>query len=125
MAGSIATTIPELTMPSPTAHSREFYKGVLAGASRAVFNGKVIVHADAQHSDADQSNRNLLLSDNAEVDTKPQLEIYADDVKCSHGATVGQLNPERTLSICVRAAWMMNRPAHCSPSPSPKRWLNR
>ncbi len=86
----------------PHGTSREFYKGVLAGASRAVFNGKVIVHADAQHSDADQTNRNLLLSDNAEVDTKPQLEIYADDVKCSHGATVGQLDPEQIFYLRSR-----------------------
>ncbi|MFC5521162.1 Fe-S cluster assembly protein SufD [Polaromonas jejuensis] len=86
----------------PHGTSREFYKGVLAGASRAVFNGKVIVHADAQHSDACQTNRNLLLSDNAEVDTKPQLEIYADDVKCSHGATVGQLDPEQIFYLRSR-----------------------
>ena len=79
----------------PRGTSREFYKGVLDGAARAVFNGKLIVHADAQGTDAQQSNRNLLLSDRAEVDTKPQLEIYADDVKCSHGATVGQLDAEQ------------------------------
>ena len=60
------------------------------------------MHADAQHSDADQTNRNLLLSDNAEVDTKPQLEIYADDVKCSHGATVGQLDPEQIFYLRSR-----------------------
>lgn len=76
----------------PRSVSRELYKGVLAGHARAVFNGKVIVQRDAQQSDAQQSNRNLLLSDDAEVDTKPQLEIYADDVKCTHGATVGQLD---------------------------------
>jgi Fe-S cluster assembly protein SufD len=79
----------------PHGTSREFYKGILDGAARAVFNGKVIVHPDAQGTDAQQSNRNLLLSDRAEVDTKPQLEIYADDVKCSHGATVGQLDAEQ------------------------------
>jgi Fe-S cluster assembly protein SufD len=76
----------------PRGMSREFYKGILGGAARAVFNGRVVVRPDAQKTDAHQSNRNLLLSDNAEVDTKPQLEIYADDVKCSHGATVGQLD---------------------------------
>ncbi|GAB7550139.1 Fe-S cluster assembly protein SufD [Cupriavidus sp. CuC1] len=86
----------------PQGKSREFYKGVLAGASRAVFNGKVVVHADAQHTDAHQSNRNLLLSENAEVDTKPQLEIYADDVKCSHGATVGQLEPDQIYYLRSR-----------------------
>jgi len=77
----------------PRGTSREFYQGVLDGAARAVFNGKVVVHAGAQQTDARQVNRNLLLSREAEVDTKPQLEIFADDVKCSHGATVGQLDP--------------------------------
>jgi Fe-S cluster assembly protein SufD len=82
--------------------SRELYKGVLDGASRAVFNGKVIVHPNAQHSDAQQSNRNLLLSEGAEVDTKPQLEIYADDVKCTHGATVGQLDADQLFYLRSR-----------------------
>jgi len=86
----------------PHGTSREFYKGVLDGAARAVFNGKVIVHADAQHSDAAQTNRNLLLSDQAEIDTKPQLEIWADDVKCSHGATVGQLDAEQIFYLRSR-----------------------
>ncbi|MBI2307412.1 MAG: Fe-S cluster assembly protein SufD [Rhodocyclales bacterium] len=86
----------------PRGTSREFYKGVLAGAGRAVFNGKVVIHEDAQHSDAAQSNRNLLLSPLAEVDTKPQLEIWADDVKCSHGATVGQLDPEQIFYLRSR-----------------------
>lgn len=86
----------------PECTSREFYKGVLDGASRAVFNGKVIVRADAQRTDADQSNRNLLLSDLAEIDTKPQLEIFADDVKCSHGATVGQLDPDQMFYLRSR-----------------------
>lgn len=75
----------------PRCTSRQLYKGVVDGASRAVFNGRVVVHPDAQGSDAWQTNHNLLLSENAEVDSKPQLEIWADDVKCSHGATVGQL----------------------------------
>lgn len=86
----------------PRGTSRQLYKGVLDGAARAVFNGKVIVHADAQHSDAQQSNRNLLLSPLAEVDTKPQLEIYADDVKCSHGATVGQLDAGQIFYLRTR-----------------------
>lgn len=86
----------------PCGKSREFYKGILAGASRAVFNGKVVVHPDAQQTDAHQSNRNLLLSENAEVDTKPQLEIYADDVKCSHGATVGQLDADQIYYLRSR-----------------------
>lgn len=86
----------------PDCISREFYKGVLAGGSRAVFNGQVMVHPGARGSDAIQSNRNLLLSDNAEIDTKPQLEIWADDVKCSHGATVGQLDEAQVFYLCSR-----------------------
>lgn len=69
------------------------YRGVAAGKGRAVFNGKAIVHAGAQKSQARQSSRNLLLSPGAEIDTKPELEIYADDVQCNHGATTGQLDP--------------------------------
>ena len=76
----------------PGGTSEQVYKGLLDGHGRGVFNGRVVVHRGAQHSDASQSNHNLLLSQNAEVDTKPQLEIFADDVKCSHGATVGQLD---------------------------------
>jgi Fe-S cluster assembly protein SufD len=86
----------------PRGVSREFYRGVLDGAARAVFNGKVIVRPDAQKTDAHQSNRNLLLSEGAEVDTKPQLEIYADDVKCSHGATVGQLDENQIFYLRSR-----------------------
>ncbi len=76
----------------PNCRSWEVYKGVLDGHSRAVFNGKVLVKPEAQKTDAKQTNRNLLLSDTAKVDTKPQLEIFADDVKCTHGATVGRLD---------------------------------
>ena len=76
----------------PDCRSWEVYKGILDGRSRAVFNGKVLVQPIAQRTDAKQTNRNLLLSDGARVDTKPQLEIFADDVKCTHGATVGQLD---------------------------------
>jgi len=72
--------------------SRELYRGIADGRGRAVFRGKVIVRPDAQHIDAQQSTRNLLLSPNAEIDTRPELEIYANDVKCSHGATTGQLD---------------------------------
>lgn len=86
----------------PHGTSREYYKGVLDGMARGVFNGKVIVHPDAQKTDAHQSNKNLLLSENAEVDTKPQLEIYADDVKCSHGATVGQLDSDAIFYLQTR-----------------------
>ncbi len=76
----------------PHTSSDQVYRGVLNDQGRGVFNGKVVVHKDAQKTDANQSNANLLLSGTAEVDTKPELEIYADDVKCSHGATVGQLD---------------------------------
>src|SRR5262249_41032679 len=72
--------------------SRQFYNGILNAQSHGVFHGRIIVHKDAQKTDAKQTNRNLLLSDNAQIDTKPQLEIYADDVKCTHGATIGQVD---------------------------------
>jgi Fe-S cluster assembly protein SufD len=77
---------------SPHCDSRQFYNGILNGNSRGVFHGRIIVHKDAQKTDAKQTNRNLLLSDDAQIDTKPQLEIYADDVKCTHGATIGQVD---------------------------------
>jgi Fe-S cluster assembly protein SufD len=76
---------------SPHCNSRQFYNGVLNGQGHGVFHGRIIVHKDAQKTDAKQTNRNLLLSDEAQIDTKPQLEIYADDVKCTHGATIGQV----------------------------------
>ena len=72
--------------------SRQEYRGILKGKARCVWNGKAIVHDDADGTDAEQSNHNLLLSESAEIDAKPELEIYADDVKCSHGTTVGQLD---------------------------------
>jgi Fe-S cluster assembly protein SufD len=77
---------------APNCPSHELYKGVLDGRSHGVFNGKVYVHPEAQKTDGKQSNNNLLLSPNARIDTKPQLEIFADDVKCTHGATVGRLD---------------------------------
>ncbi len=77
---------------SPHCNSRQFYNGVLNGQARGVFHGRIIVHKDAQKTDAKQTNRNLLLCDDAQIDTKPQLEIYADDVKCTHGATIGQVD---------------------------------
>ena len=76
----------------PNCYSREVYKGVLDGTSHGVFNGKVYVDPDAQKTDGKQTNNTLLLSEKAQVDTKPQLEIFADDVKCTHGATVGRLD---------------------------------
>ncbi len=87
----------------PNTHSTENYRGVLNGKSRGVFNGKVVVHPQAQKIEAHQNNANLLLSDNAEIDTKPELEIYADDVKCSHGATVGQLDQDMMFYLRSRA----------------------
>ena len=87
----------------PRTCSREYYRGVVNDHARAVFNGKVVVHKDAQKTDALQSNANLLLADTAEVDTKPELEIYADDVKCSHGATVGQLDDDMLFYLRSRA----------------------
>jgi Fe-S cluster assembly protein SufD len=76
---------------SPHCGSRQFYNGILDGHAHGVFHGRIIVHKSAQKTDAKQTNRNLLLSDTAQIDTKPQLEIYADDVKCTHGATIGQI----------------------------------
>lgn len=76
---------------SPHCSSRQFYNGILDDHSHGVFHGRIVVHKDAQKTDAKQTNRNLLLSDSAQIDTKPQLEIYADDVKCTHGATIGQI----------------------------------
>jgi Fe-S cluster assembly protein SufD len=76
----------------PNCFSQQIYKGIIGGKGHAVFNGKVIVHPNAQKTAAYQSNKNILLSLTAEIDTKPELEIYADDVKCAHGATVGQLD---------------------------------
>ncbi len=74
------------------ATSRQEYRGILNGKCRCVWNGKAIVHEGADGTDADQANHNLLLSERAEIDAKPELEIYTDDVKCSHGTTVGQLD---------------------------------
>ncbi len=86
----------------PQCTSVEDYRGILAGRARGVFNGRVMVHPNAQKTDASQSNKNLLLSREAEVDTKPQLEIYADDVKCAHGATVGQLDEQMVFYLRAR-----------------------
>ena len=94
-------TLIEHKQPHTT--SNEHYRGIMNGHSRAVFNGKVIVHEQAQKTEAHQSNANLLLSRSAEVDTKPELEIYADDVKCSHGATVGRLDENMLFYLRSRA----------------------
>ena len=87
----------------PHCSSRELYKGVLSGRARGVVDGKVIVRPDSQKTDARQVNNNLLLSDNALVDTKPQLEINADDVKCAHAATIGQLDQDALFYMRARA----------------------
>lgn len=87
---------------APHCSSHELYKGVLDGHSRGVFKGRVIVRPHADGTDASQTNQNLLLSAGAEVDTRPQLEIHADDVKCTHGAAVGQLDEEAIFYLCSR-----------------------
>ncbi|MGI2325568.1 MULTISPECIES: Fe-S cluster assembly protein SufD [unclassified Methylococcus] len=83
----------------PHGSSRVSYRGILEDRSRGVFQGRIVVHADAQKTDAEMNNRNLLLSDDAEIDTKPQLEIHADDVKCVHGVTIGQLDPDSVFYL--------------------------
>ena len=87
---------------APHCASHELYKGILDGKSRAVFNGRIFVHKGAQKTDAKQTNRNLLLSDDALVNTNPQLEIFADDVKCTHGSTVGQLDDDAIFYLRSR-----------------------
>jgi Fe-S cluster assembly protein SufD len=86
----------------PNCFSNEIYKGILDDEAKAVFSGKILVAKDAQKTNAYQSNKTILLSDTARIDTKPQLEIYADDVKCTHGATVGQLDSEMLFYIVSR-----------------------
>jgi len=86
----------------PNCESNELYKGILDNSSRGVFNGKIYVRKDAQKTNAYQSNKTILLSDDARIDTKPQLEIYADDVKCSHGATIGHLDETAYFYILSR-----------------------
>jgi len=87
---------------SPNCDSHQLYKGILAGRAKAVFNGRIVVDQDAQKTDAKQSNRNLLLSDDAVVNSNPQLEIFADDVRCTHGSTVGQLDEEAIFYLRTR-----------------------
>ena len=86
----------------PNTYSNELYKGVIGDNAKSVFNGKIFVRPHAQKTNAFQSNRNILLSDNATVNTKPQLEIWADDVKCSHGCTTGQLDEEALFYLQSR-----------------------
>jgi Fe-S cluster assembly protein SufD len=87
---------------NPHCDSHELYKGILDASARAVFNGRIHVHPDAQKTDAKQSNRCILLSDDAQVNTNPQLEIYADDVKCTHGAAVGQIDENAVFYMRAR-----------------------
>ena len=95
VANSTGDTLTVIkTTTTPNGFSNELYKGVLGGQATGVFNGKIYVRQDAQKTNAYQSNKNILLSEAATVNTKPQLEIFADDVKCSHGCTVGQLDEE-------------------------------
>ena len=86
----------------PHCYSNELYKGIIDGNGTGVFNGKIMVREDAQKTNAYQSNNNILLSDDATIYSKPQLEIFADDVKCSHGATTGQLNPDEMFYLQSR-----------------------
>jgi Fe-S cluster assembly protein SufD len=86
----------------PNSFSNELYKGIMDGNSKGVFNGKIFVRPHAQKTNAFQSNRNILVSDHASVNTKPQLEIWADDVKCSHGCTSGQLDEEAMFYLRSR-----------------------
>ena len=86
----------------PHCNSRQLFKGIAGGVSKVDFYGKIIVAQDVQRTEAYQENHNILLTDGAKVDTKPQLEIYADDVKCSHGATIGRLNEEEQFYMRSR-----------------------
>ncbi|HWC95369.1 MAG TPA: Fe-S cluster assembly protein SufD [Candidatus Sulfopaludibacter sp.] len=86
----------------PHATSHELYKGILDGTAAAVFNGRIIVRVDAQKTDSKQTNKNLVLSDNAVIHTKPELQIHADDVRCTHGATIGQLDTEAMFYLQSR-----------------------
>jgi Fe-S cluster assembly protein SufD len=109
---SLVDTHTTIDHAKPHCPSHEVYKGILGGRARAVFNGKILVRPDAQKTDAKQTNRALLLTDDAQVNTKPQLEIFADDVKCTHGAAIGQLDDDamfylRARGIDARAARIM------------------
>ena len=104
----------------PLCSSRQLFKGIAGGSSRVDFYGKIIVSKDAQKTEAYQENHNLLLSDDARVNTRPQLEIYADDVKCSHGATIGRLNEEeqfymRSRGITLHEARVLQMISFVSP----------
>jgi Fe-S cluster assembly protein SufD len=99
---SLVANHTEIDHAAAHCNSREVYKGILAGKARGVFNGKIRVRPGAQKTDAKQTNKTLLLSDEAQINTKPQLEILANDVRCTHGATVGQLNEEALFYLRTR-----------------------
>jgi len=99
---SLADTHTTIDHAEPHCPSHEVYKGILGGRSRAVFNGKIIVRPQAQKTDAKQTNRALLLTDEAQINTKPQLEIFADDVRCTHGAAIGQLDEDAMFYLRAR-----------------------
>ncbi len=99
---SVADTHSFVDHAHPHGRSRQLHKCVVAGGAHAVFNGRILVREGAQKTDSTQENRSILLSDKAHVDTKPQLEIFADDVKCAHGATVGQLEAEEVFYLMTR-----------------------
>ena len=98
----VADTHSFLDHAAPNGHSRQQHRCIAGGAAHAVFNGKILVRPGAQRTDSGQQSRNLLLSDRAHIDAKPQLEIFADDVKCAHGATVGQLDAEQVFYLKSR-----------------------
>lgn len=99
---SVVDTHTTIDHAQPHCPSHEVYKGILAGRARAVFNGKIIVRPDAQKTNAKQTNKALLLTDDAQVNSKPQLEIFADDVKCTHGAAIGQLDEDALFYLRAR-----------------------
>jgi Fe-S cluster assembly protein SufD len=98
----VADTHSFIDHTKPHGTSRQLHKAIVDGKARAIFNGKIFVRPGAQQTDAQQQSRNLLLSEEARVDTKPELEIFADDVKCAHGAAVGQLDPEELFYLQSR-----------------------
>jgi Fe-S cluster assembly protein SufD len=100
--GTLVDNHTTINHAAPHCASHEVYKGILGGRARAIFNGKIIVAIDAQKTDAKQTNKAMLLSDQAQMNTKPQLEIFADDVKCTHGATVGQLDADSLFYLQAR-----------------------
>ena len=93
-------TVIDHAKPHGTSH--ELYKGILDDKARAVFNGRILVRKDAQKTDSKQTNKNLVLSDEAVIDTKPELQIFADDVRCTHGATIGQIDAESMFYLQSR-----------------------